>query len=36
MKYDDDENQDPLDVGPNYIGVNRGEAVRNHITNTYF
>jgi hypothetical protein len=36
LEYDDDENQDPLDVGPNYIGLNRGEAVRNHITNIYF
>lgn len=34
VEYDDD--QEELDLGHNYDGPNRGEAVRNHITNTYF
>lgn len=36
MEDDDDDHQDPPDLGHNYDGVNRGTAVRNHITNTYF
>lgn len=34
---DDDVEEDPgLNVGNNYQGAHRGNAVRNHITNTYF
>lgn len=34
---DDDVDEDPgLNVGNNYQGAHRGNAVRNHITNTYF
>lgn len=36
MGDDDNDNQDKLDLGHNYEGANRGEAVRSHITNTYF
>lgn len=34
MKNDDDNHQDPPDLGHNYNGENKGTAVRNHITNT--
>lgn len=33
---DDDVEEEPLDLGDDYDGVNTGEAARNHITNTYF
>ena len=32
----DDEDNDDLDVANDYQGANRGNAVRNHITNTHF
>ena len=35
MGYDD-EDEDQVDLGNNYQGANRGDAVRSHITNTYF
>ena len=35
LEYDDG-GQEELDLGHHYDGPNRGEAVRNHITNTYF
>ncbi|CAB4011721.1 Hypothetical predicted protein, partial [Paramuricea clavata] len=31
-----DEDEDQVDLGNNYQGANRGDAVRSHITNTYF
>jgi hypothetical protein len=31
----DDDDEDQVDLGNNYEGANRAEAVRSHITNTF-